>query len=247
MILSTQNESSRKSDIPRTSITVYGGKRDEVSQSAKSILGLSDEEYYGTWINLGIMRRLGFLFSGGVESAGGLGEIVCVFAVLIIVLALFALWNIAVVFLVAAVLTLLSGGAALKFIRAFYITAPLSNLDKDKINRFVAEQVALGRFVRVEGTHASKEMSELTQRASSATLTFRTGIQFALAVATIFLIIEIIYYFIMGHWLSGLNEATQILEIQVLIYFGLLFLVGVILMDLGVFLRHRAAVSLKQE
>lgn len=244
--MSTQNESSKSGNIPQTSITIYGGKKADVAESAKRTLAISDNEYYGTWINLGVLRRLGFLFEGGVESAGGLGEIVCVFAALIIILAMFTLWNVAVVFIVVLVLTLLSGGAALKFVRAVYITKPLGDLDVDKVNQFVTEQVALGRFVRIEGTHASKDMSELTKKTSAATLTFRTGIQFALIVATVFLIIEVMYYFTMNHWLSGLNEATKALEIQVLIYFGLLFLVGVILMDVGVLLRWRAAKSLKQ-
>ena len=243
--MSTQNESSRKKDFPKTSITIYGGKKDEVGSSAKRLLGISDDDYYGTWLNLGILRRLGFLFEGGVESAGGLGEIICVLGVVIIVLAMFTLWNIAVVFLVVLVLTILSGGAAVKFIRAVYITAPLNALDKNQINEFVAEQVALGRFVRIEETKASKEMSGLAQKTSGATLVFRTGIQFALLVATVFLIVQVIYYFVMNHWISGLNEATQVLEIQVLTYFGLLFLVGVILMDVGVLLRSRAARSLK--
>ncbi|TFG30647.1 hypothetical protein EU527_14225 [Candidatus Thorarchaeota archaeon] len=243
--MSTQNESSKKSVIPRTSITIYGGRRDEVSASAKRLLDISDDEYYSTWINLGIMKRLGFLFEGGVESAGGLGEIVCMFAVVIIILAMFTLWNVAVVFLVVAVLTILSGGAAIKFLRAVYVTAPLSVLDTNQVDEFVQEQVSLGRFVRIEGTHASKNMSKLTQRTSAATLTFRTGIQFALLVASVFLIIQVIYYFMMNHWLSGLNEATRVLEIQILTYFGLLFLFGVILMDVGVLMRSRAAKSLK--
>ncbi|TFG33998.1 hypothetical protein EU527_05585 [Candidatus Thorarchaeota archaeon] len=241
--MSTHNDASRTTTIPKVSITVYGGKRQQVGESAKRLIGISDDEYYGTWINLGIMRRLGFLFEGGVESAGGLGEIICMFAVLIIVLAMFTLWNIAVVFLVVAVLTLLSGGAAMKFIRAVYIIAPLSNLDKSQVDEFVAEQVSLGRFVRIEGS--SKDMNILTQKISAATLTFRTGIQFALVVASVFLVIQVIYFLMMNHWLSGLNPATQTLEIQVLTYFGLLFLFGVILMDVGVFMRSRSAKRLK--
>ncbi|MCK4566897.1 MAG: hypothetical protein KAU48_06270, partial [Candidatus Thorarchaeota archaeon] len=122
----TQDKSSDSSDVPLTSITIYGGKKDDVGESAKNILGISDRDYYGTWISMGIMQRLGFLFDGGLESAGGLGEIVCMFALLIAILALFALWSVAIVFVVIAVLTLLSGGAAYKFIRAVYITAPIS-------------------------------------------------------------------------------------------------------------------------
>jgi len=242
--MSTQNENSNSSDVPVTSITIYGGKKEEVGESAKNILGISDDDYYGTWISMGIMQRLGFLFEGGVESAGGMAELVCMFAILIAILALFALWSVAIVFVVIAVLSLLSGGAAYKFIRAVYITAPITNMESSKIDEFVATQLAQGRFVRIEDSDSSKTMSEVTQKASSATLTFKKGIQFALLIATIFLVTEVYYFFTMGHWLSGLNVATETLEITVLTIFGLLFLVGIIMMDVGVLLRSRVAKSI---
>jgi len=245
--MSTQDENSNSSDVPQTFITIYGGKKEEVGESAKNILGISDSDYYGTWISMGIMQRLGFLFDGGIESAGGMGGIVCMFAVLIAVLALFAFWSVAIVFIVIAVLSLLSGGAAYKFLRAVYITAPISNMESSKIDEFVATQLTQGRFVRIEDSDVSKTMSVVTQDASSATLTFKRGIQFALIIATIFLITEVYYFFTMGHWLSGLNAATATLEINVLTLFGLLFLVGIILMDTGVLLRSRLAKSIEQD
>ena len=240
-IMSTQDENSNSSDVPQTSITIYGGKMDEVGESVKNILGISDSDYYGTWISMGIMQRLGFLMDGGLESAGGMAEIVCMFAILIAILALFALWSVAIVFIVIAVLTLLSGGAAYKFIRAVYITASISNMGSSKIDEFVATQLTQGRFVRIEDSDALKTMSAVTQKASSATLTFKRGIQFTLLIATIFLITEVIYFFMMGHWLSGLNVATAEFEILVLSCFGILFLVGVLVMDIGVVLRRRTA------
>ena len=243
--MSTQDETSDSPDVPETSITIYGGKKEEVGESAKNILGISDTDYYGTWISMGLMQRLGFLFDGGIESAGGMGEIVCMFAVLIAVLALFAFWSVAIVFIVIAVLTLLSGGAAYKFMRAVYITAPITNMESSKINEFVGTQLTQGRFVRIEDSDALKTMSEVTQKASSATLTFKRGIQFALLIATIFLITEVTYFFMMGHWLSGLNVATYTLEITVLTIFGLLFLVGIVLMDVGVLQRSRVAKSIE--
>lgn len=243
--MSTEDETSDSPDVPETSITIYGGKTEEVGESAMNILGISDDDHYGTWISMGIMQRLGFLMDGGVESAGGMGEIVCMFAVLIAVLALFAFWSVAIVFIVIAVLTLLSGGAAYKFLRAVYITAPISNMESSKIDEFVATQLTQGRFVRIEDSDTSKTMSAVTQKASSATLIFKRGIQFALLIATIFLITEVTYFFMMGHWLSGLNVATETLEITVLTMFGLLFLVGIILMDTGVLLRSRIAKSVE--
>jgi len=240
--MSTQDETSKSSDIPAASITIYGGKKDDVGNDAKSILGIAEKEYYGTWLSMGIMQRLSFLFDGGVESAGGLGEIVCVFAIIIAVLTMFAFWSVAVVFITVVILTLLSGGAAYKFIRAVYITAPLSNMETSKIDEFVAKQLAQGRFVKIEST---VDMNKLTQSASKASTAFRRGIQFALLIATIFLITEVIYFLMNQHWLSGLNVVTADFEILVLTIFGLLFLVGVILMDVGVLLRRRIAKSIK--
>lgn len=239
--MSTQDENLDSSDVPETSITIYGGKKEEVGESATNILGISDSDYYGTWLNLGVMKRLVIFFEGGVESAGGIGELVCMFAILIAILALFALWSVAIVFIVIAVLSLLSGGAAYKFIRAVYITAPITNMESSKIDEFVATQLTQGRFVRIEDSDASKTMSEVTQKASSATLTFKRGIQFTLLIATIFLITEVIYFFQMSHWLSGLNVATADFEILVLTIFGVLFLVGVIIMDIGVLLRRNVS------
>lgn len=236
--MSTQDGTSKSSEFPETSITIYGGKKDDVGNDAKSILGIADDDYYGTWLSMGIMRRLGFLTEGGVESAGGLGEIVCVFAIIIAVLAMFAFWSVAVVFISVFVLTLLSGGAAYKFIRAVYITAPITNMDSSKIDEFVAKQLSQGRFVKIE---SGTEMSAITRSASTATNAFRKGIQFALFVATIFLITEVIYFLMNQHWLSGLNAATADFEIMVLIVFGVLFLIGVFIMDMGVLLRRNAA------
>ena len=228
-------------EFPDTSITIYGGKADEVGNEAKSILGIADDDFYGTWLSMGIMRRLGFLFEGGVESSGGLGEIVCMFAILIIILAMFAFWSVAVVFVVVIVMTLLSGGAAYKFLRAVYITAPISSMGNSKIDEFVAKQLTQGRFVRIEGAGYSTEMSEITRNASTAAIAFRRGIQFTLFIATIFLITEVIYFLMNQHWLSGLNVATAEFEILVLTIFGLLFLIGVVVMDIGVLLRRSAA------
>jgi len=236
--MSTQDEASKSERFPETSITIYGGKTDEVGNDAKSILGIADDDYYGTWLSMGIMRRLGFLFDGGVESAGGLGEIVCMFAILIAILAMFAFWSVAVVFIVVIVLTILSGGAAYKFIRAVYITAPISNMETSKIDEFVAKQLTQGRFVRIE---AKTELSPITQSASTAAHAFRRGIQLTLLIATIFLVTEVIYFLMNQHWLSGLNVATADFEILVLTIFGVLFLVGVIVMDIGVLLRRRIA------
>ncbi|TFG26260.1 hypothetical protein EU528_14695 [Candidatus Thorarchaeota archaeon] len=240
--MTTEDETSKSSEFPETSITVYGRKSDEVGSEAKSILGISDDDYYGTWLSMGVMRRLGFLFEGGVESAGGLAEIVCVFAIIVAVLAMFAFWSVAVVFLSVFILTILSGGAAYKFIRAVYITAPIASMETSKIDEFVVKQLSQGRFVRVS---TSSEVGAITNSASTASLAFKRGIQFALFVATIFLVTEIIYFLMNQHWLSGLNAATADFEIMILTIFGIAFLIGVIIMDMGVLLRRNVAKNIQ--
>jgi hypothetical protein len=233
-------------EIPKTSITIYGGKKEVVSRSIADILNLSDDDYYSTWISLGVMRRLGFLFEGGVESAGSMGGLVVMFIVLVAALALFALWQIAIVFIVIAVLTLLSGGAAFKFLRATFITKPLSEMDLSNVEDFVRIQITQGRFVRLEVKEASDSLSKIAQESSAATLLFRRGIQFSLLIATVFLVLEVLYWYMTGHWLSGLNPVTGPTETILLVYFGFLFLCAVLLMDIGVLLRYRIARGLSK-
>ncbi|MFW9960360.1 MAG: hypothetical protein ACFFDV_05045 [Candidatus Thorarchaeota archaeon] len=238
------SEEDTKSDdmhIPKTTITIYGGKKEDVGRAITETLGLSDDDYYSTWISLGVMKRLGFLFEGGVESAGSVVGLIAMIIVLFAALALFAFFQIVVVFVVIAVLTLLSGGAAFKFLRATYITKPLSEMNLSNVEEFVRIQISQGRFVRLEDQKTSDSLSRITQSSSKATLLFRTGIQFSLLVATVFLILEVSYWFVTGHWLSGLNPVTGPAETILLVDFGFLFLCAVVLMDLGVLMRYRVS------
>lgn len=228
---------SKDSLVRETTLLIYGGKREVVGQAIESVLNLTDEDYYQTWVRLGVMKRLSFLFEGGVESAGSLGGLSCMFAVMVIVLALFAFWNLVVLFAVILVLTLLSGGAAFKFMRATYITAKLEGTEESRIDAFVRQQVVLGRFVQVKKATGSRD----TSVASRATLLFKRGIQFSLLTATIFLIAEVIHWLVNGHWLSGLDPITGPAELQVLIAFGALFILGVVIMDVGVVWRFMLA------
>ena len=246
--MSKEDESkSTAISIPKTSITIYGGKKTEVGEAAKKTLDISDEDYYSTWISLGIMRRLGFLFEGGVESAGSPTGLVLMVIVLVAALALFALWQVLIVFVVIAVLALLSGGAALKFLRATYITKPLNEIDSTKLEEFMRAQASEGHFVKVEGIRGASNMGKDTMRISNAALTFRTGIQFSILVASAFLILEIACLLVTGHWLSGQSPVTGQMEAVVLICFGFLFVGGVVMMDIGVLLRNRLQRELSQK
>lgn len=246
--MSTQDAGKGSSvRVPKTSITIYGGKKEEVRSSIKKTLNLSDDDFYSTWISLGIMKRLGFLFEGGIESAGSITGLILMFAVLIVVLLLFALWEVTIVFIVIAILTLLSGGAAFKFLRAAYITKPLNEIDSTRLEEFIKIQTSQGNFVRLEGIHATKNMSRLARSTSIATLTFRTGIQFSILVAIAFSVLEVTYWFLTGHWLSALSPVTGPMELLLLVCFGVLFICGVIVMDIGVLLQNHIRRNLLQE
>ncbi|MFW9921490.1 MAG: hypothetical protein ACFFED_17960 [Candidatus Thorarchaeota archaeon] len=212
-------------------ISVFGGKKDDVSDALKQTIGEEDAHYYQTWVNVSVMRRLGFLFVGGVESAGGIFDILCVLTVVAAILALFIFWQVIVVVAVIAVLTIFSGGAALKFLRGTFIEALSEKITSDKLESFVVDQVVGGNFVQVRAPE-NYEINYATQQASSATKVFRSGIYFALFIATIFMIFELAYFFLNQVWMTNW---------EVLALFGSGFLIGIVVMDLGVLLRHQLA------
>ena len=221
--------------VPQTSITIFGGKKSEVSRAVVDTLHVDDNDYYQTWLSLGVMKRLGFLFEGGVESAGGVGEIVCMFIVLFLTIAMFFFWQLAAFAIIALVLAIFSGGDAVKFVRATYVTASLDSIESERIEAFVEQQTMLGRYVQVHGTGPSGIIAS----SSNAAYLFKRGIHFSLLVATCFIVIEVVYWLFNRHWLSGLDPINRPEELPVLIVFALLFLTGIVVMDLGVLLRLR--------
>jgi len=211
-------------------ISVFGGKKDDVSDALQQNLG-EDPHYFQTWVNVSIMRRLGFLFVGGVESAGGVFDVLCVLAVVAAVLAIFLFWQVVVMLLVIVVLAIFSGGAAFKFLRGTFIEAVAEKIPSDKLDAFVVDQVVGGNFVQVRAPK-DYEFNYATKQSSSVTKMFRGGIYFALFIATIFMILEVVYYVIYQMWMTNLD---------VLILFGAGFLIGIAVMDLGVLLRRQLA------
>ena len=81
------------------------------------------------------------------------------------------------------------------------------------------------------------EMGFLTTSANTATFVFKFGIHLSLIIATLFFIIEVIYWFLTYQWLTMFG---------VLVLFGLEFLAGVMFMDAGVFMRYRLAKKAKE-
>lgn len=218
------------------SITVHGGKKDTVEASVRNYLvGEDDASMYQTWVNIAALRRIGLMFQGGVESAGAITDLLCLVTVLAAVIALFVFWQLVVFFIVIAVLTLLSGGAAFKYLRGTFITAEAQKIDANRLERFVSDRILAGNFVGVSDPDKLLEFGPITRRADNASLAFRAGIYISLGIATVFLIFEIIFWYFNGTWWPP----------QIYLWaFGLQFLFGVLIMDIGVYLRWNLSKSL---
>jgi len=220
-------------------VSVYGGKKKEVFESIERHLGASEEaELYHTWVNVSAMRRLAFLFEGGVESAGGIIEIVCMFAVLLLLLALFAFWQLVVAIFVLVVLALFSGGAALKYLRGTFLSVPLDGIDLNAVEQLTKEQVTAGQFVNVAIDNAEKNIGPIALASSKATRLFKTGIHIALLTATLFLVLEIAFRLLTEGWAF---------DAIILLVFGWAFFLGIALMDGGVVLRYRLSKKLSNQ
>jgi hypothetical protein len=222
-------------------ITVYGGNRDEVKESIDTHLG-SDTKFYQTWITLSILKRLGFVFEGGVESSLTLSGAICMFILIIAIFAIFFFWQFIVFFIVIGVLALFSGGAAFRYLRGTFIEEQSEEIDSSKIESFIREQIEKGRFVKIDCDREDFEIGPIAKKASSTTHIFEAGIWLSLSIATLFLVFQVVYWFFNGHWISG--SATQ--EIYLLTLFGLSFLLGIIIMDYGVLKRGQLETDLSK-
>ncbi len=214
-------------------VSVYGGKKEDVFESIERNLGVSEDTLmYHTWVNVGMMKRLRFLFLGGVESAMGIFDIIAMFVILCLILVLFAFWQIAIYFIVIAVLALLSGGAALKSVRGTFMAADPENVNYDGLETFVNENLSKGYFVKIQLGETTREMSPITKASTRATKIFQIGIYQSLVIATLLLVIEVAYRYFVGAWLT---------DLVILAIFGVGFLLGTLTLDLGVLLRYRLA------
>jgi len=216
---------------PDLYISIYGGKKEEVTENLNKHLDEEGTQQYQTWLNVSVMRRLGFLFTGGVESAGGVFDILCVLTIVAALLAVFLFWQVVIYIAVIAVLTIFSGGAAFKFLRGTFIEAVSEKIPSDKIEAFVANQLYDGSFVQIRSPEGY-ELGYISSQSSSSTKVFKVGIYFALFIATTFMIFEVAYYLLTQVWMT---------ELTVMALFGAGFLVGICIMDLGVLLRRQLA------
>ena len=224
-------------DVYSVKITVHGGKKDVVEASVKEHLVESEDiELYQTWVNVAALRRIGLIFQGGVEASGAIADLLCLITVIGAILMIFVFWQVVVFFAVILVLTLLSGGSALKYLRGTYITAKAARLNSDRLEIFVKDQIKAGNFVGIDDPENALQKGPVTKRSNQAKFAFTTGIYISLAVATAFLIEEVLYWWFFNTWWP---------PIPFLLTFGVGFLIGVFFMDLGVVLRWKLARSLR--
>ena len=224
-------------DVYSVNITVHGGKKDEVEASIKEhLVGSEDVDMYQTWVNVAALRRIGLIFQGGVEASGAITDLLCLITAIAAILMIFVFWQVVVFFAVILVLTLLSGGSALKYLRGTYITAEAGKIDSSNLETFVEDQLKSGNFVGINDPENAVEQGPITRKSNRAKFAFTTGIYISLGVATVFLIEEVLYWWFVGTWWP---------PIEFLLILGIGFLIGVIAMDLGVILRWRAAKGLK--
>jgi hypothetical protein len=227
--------SSEKSEAETwIDIAVYGRGKEQIVDSIEKHFGMPlSMQADHTWVGVKDAKKAMNVTSKGVsESMLAIVDVLCVIIMLaiVIIMALFIFVEVILYVIVLVVLTVFSGGAALKYTRVTYISANLVEISTKEIEDFTGEQIVAGRFVRVRTTDRDLELGKIASRATTATQLFRIGIIFSLAVATIFLFFEVIYRLLYGDWFT---------EIIVLAEFGLAFLAGIILMDIGVLLRRR--------
>ncbi|MHA1904907.1 MAG: hypothetical protein ACXADL_09885 [Candidatus Thorarchaeota archaeon] len=223
--------------VPTLTMVVYGGKKDDVTESLNRTVGESDATHaYQTWVNVSALRRLGLLFQGGAESSGAISDLLCLVTVIAAIVFLFFFWQFVVFFITIVVLGILSGGAAFKYLRGTYIEADAAKVNLDSLEEFVKEQLKAGHFVMISSDEVRHKFGPTTNQSRSSTMVFRYGIYWSLFVATLLVIVELVYWFLNAAWLF---------DVLTLGLAGAGFLMGVAMMDLGVLLRWQLARGLK--
>ena len=115
-------ESVKNEAEPDFFISVYGGGGiHTIGESYQKHVEDPDAHMYRTWVNVSILKRIGNLFSGSVESAASASDLVLLIIVTVLLIAFFVFWQFIIFFIVIAVLAIFSGGTALKILKGTFI------------------------------------------------------------------------------------------------------------------------------
>ncbi len=230
---------NEESSSPILKVQVIGGSKDRAVEGfTQHLLPQEEPRVYRTWFNIHLLSRLENLFKDGVESAGGLFEIVCMFFVAIVIIGFVLLSQLLIFSIVVAVLALFSGGASLKFFRTTYIETPSASVSSGGAEKFVSEMLTQGSLVSIDSEDKSFTAGSIVKQSNRVTKAYLYGINTCQFIAMVFVLVEVLHYLLLRSWF---------VDWFILGIFGLVFLVGIILMDVGVLMRHKLVKSLQVE
>lgn len=215
-------------------VAIYGRGRSDVLDSVEARFGVDfKDEAEHEWVAPRAAKRAIRVTASGVKEIGYAdhsGECTLVSAIVAIIIGIIIFLQLVVFLIVLVVLTIFTGGAALKYTKATYMTAPGESIEPSQLEAFTRDQILTGRFVMVKTDTSRFPLNPITKASTRATQLFRWGIVSAVAIAFVFLAVEAIYYFLNRSWLT---------DLLVLLGFGLAFLLAIIVTDIGVVLRRR--------
>lgn len=223
-------------ELADVKVAIYGGGKGKIIDSIQTHFGVElSSEADHTWVAPGAAKRAMRVTTSGVSEIGyadASGECTILAIIVSFFLLLIVLWQLIMFLIVILVLAIFSGGAALKYARATYMTAYADEIDSSCLESFTKDQIVSGRFVMASADSPSFILGPITKSSSKATRLFRYGIVWSVLIASAFLVFEVVYWFLYRSWLTDLMN-------PIIIGLGAAFLLGIILTDLGVLLRRR--------
>ena len=215
-------------------VAIYGRGKSDVLSSIETRFGvdLKDEAEH-EWVAPRAAKRAIRVTASGVKEIGYAdhsGECTLVSIIVAIIVALIIFLQLVVFLIVLVVLTIFTGGAALKYTKATYMKAPGESIEASQLEAFAKDQILTGRFVMVKTENSRFPLGPISKASTRATQLFRWGIISSVTIAFVFLAVEAVYYFLNWTWLT---------DIMILLGFGLAFLLAIIITDIGVLLRRR--------
>ncbi|MHA2135914.1 MAG: hypothetical protein ACXAEN_23915 [Candidatus Thorarchaeota archaeon] len=215
-------------------VAIYGGGKGNIVESIETHFGLElTKEAERKWVGPHAAKRVMGVTTRGVSEIGyadASGECALLSLIVAFFLFLIVIWQLVMFLIVIVVLAIFSGGAALKYTRATYMTTDSASIEPSQLEAFTKDMIDDGRFVMVGLEEAGFALGPVAKASTRATRLFRYGIVFSMLIASLFLVTEVIYRLLYSVWL---------VDLLILAGFGFAFLFGIIATDLGVILRRR--------
>jgi hypothetical protein len=221
-------------------VAIYGGGKGDIPESIETHFGIElTKEAERRWVGPHAAKRVMGVTTRGVSEIGyadASGECALLSIIVAFFLFLIVLWQLVMFLIVIVVLGIFSGGAALKYTRATYMTTDSASIESSQLEAFTKDMIDSGRFVMVSLEEPGFALGPVAKASTRATGLFRYGIVFSILIASLFLVTEVVYRFLYGVWL---------VDLLILAGFGIAFLLGIIATDAGVILRRRLRGDIK--